>query len=496
MKKSKKLLLAWALITAMVVPMAVTAAEPSANTEPDHIMENMETEDINISEEEMENTDSDTGTVDEEPVADEILETEEIDIDFGQVLEEGEIEKEVSEEIPETVHRSPNEGFEDFGELSLVEVQVLEEDGEPVTQANMHGTITPDPTMYNKTYSNNTKIKLSFDLRSFGKELDEYRITIFRGKSVDPNDALTRKIGNYDKKVGTTRLVFEWDTTDVGKYKEGIYTIQCIAVYFNGKTDVTNSYEEFKVKLEDYKTVAIRNFVKRLYLKVFNRPADSAGLNDWTNRLAKGQISGGEAVRGFIQSKEFEERNVSDKEYIEILYQTLFDRASDRAGRENWQDALNTGMSRTFVLKGFIDSTEFDGLCAYYGIQRGTINVVENRDKNRGATGFVWRFYQVALERTPDMAGLNDWTGRLVDKKASPEDVGKGFIFSPEVAGKKLSNEDFVKLLYRTFLGREYDSTGLHDWVERLENGMSRLDVFYGFSRSKEFGDIVASFGL
>mgnify|MGYP006990163426 CR=1 FL=1 len=32
--------------------------------------------DINISEEEMENTDSDTGTVDEEPVADEILETD------------------------------------------------------------------------------------------------------------------------------------------------------------------------------------------------------------------------------------------------------------------------------------------------------------------------------------------------------------------------------------------------------------------------------------
>ena len=393
------------------------------------------------------------------------------------------IETEASGENPGTVHRSPNEGFEDFGELSLVEIQVLEE-GEAVTQANMHGTIAPDPTMYNRTYSNNSKIKLSFDLRSFGNELDEYRITIFRGNTVDPNSALTRKIGNYDKKVGTTRLIFEWDTTELWKYGEGVYTIQCIAVYFDGTTDVMNSYEEFTVNLEDYKTVAIRNFVSRIYLKVFNRPADAAGLNDWTNRLAKGQITGGEAVKGFIQSSEFENRHVSDSEYVEILYQTLFDRASDKAGRENWLDALNTGMSRTYVLKGFVDGAEFDGLCAYYGIQRGTIGVVENRDKNRGATGFVWRFYQVALGRDADMAGLNDWTGRLVNKKATPEDVGKGFIFSPEVSKKNLGNEEFVKLLYRTFLGREYDAAGLKDWVERLENGTSRKDVFYGFSKA------------
>lgn len=495
MRRSKRILLVLVLITAMVVPMTVVAAEPSADMELDNIMENVETEDMEFSEEEIEESDGDTDSGNENIVVDEIQETDEINIDFGQMLEEGEIEAEVPEETPDEVHRSPNEGFEDFGELSLVEIQVLEEE-EPVAQANTHGTIAPDPTIYNKTYSNNTKIKLSFDLRSFGRELDEYRITIFRGKSVNPKDALARKIGTYSKTVGTSRFVFEWDTTDVGKYTEGIYTIQCLSVYYDGKKDVRNSYEELQVRLEDYKTVAIRNFVKRLYLKVFNRKADAAGLNDWTNRLASGQITGAEAVRGFIQSKEFDERNVSDSEYIEILYQTLFDRASDKSGKENWLDALNTGMSRTYVLKGFVDSVEFDGLCAYYEIKRGTIDVVENRDKNRGATGFVWRFYQVALERTPDMAGLNDWTGRLVDKKASPEDVGKGFIFSPEVAGKGLSDEEFVKLLYRTFLGREYDATGLHDWVERLENGMDRLDVFYGFSRSKEFGDIVASFGL
>lgn len=121
---------------------------------------------------------------------------------------------------------------------------------------------------------------------------------------------------------------------------------------------------------------------------------------------------------------------------------------------------------------------------------------MENRDKNRGATAFVWRFYQVALGRTPDIAGLNDWTGRLVSKKATPEDVGKGFIFSPEVRNKKLSNTEYVKLLYRTFLGREFDEVGLNDWVKRLDSGTSREDVFYGFSKSAEFGGIVASFGL
>lgn len=415
---------------------------------------------------------------------------------------DGANEEEAGQENTEEPSRISDE-IEEIEGLTLIEEKVITDD-EILVQANRHGTISVNPLMYDRTYSNKTLIPLTFTLRSFGDTLDEYRITIYRGDSKSKGEPVARKVGTFSSEVGEKELTFEWNTEDVEKYKEGTYTIECIALYetkkvVDGKTTYVeheSSNEVFQVTLEDYKTVATRNFVRRLYTTALNRQAEKDGLQNWTDRLVKKEITGGEAVRGFILSREFANRNLSDSEYVEVLYRTLFDRASDTSGKNNWLDALNNGMSRTFVLKGFVDGAEFHTLCSTYGITRGTIKVTENRDKNRGVTGFVWRFYEVALGRRPDTAGLNDWTGKLVDKKSSPEDVGRGFIFSAEVRNKNLSNSDFVKLLYQTFLGREYDEAGLSDWVGRLENGERRENVFRGFSRSKEFSDIKASFGL
>ena len=421
--------------------------------------------------------------------------------DVSQTVD-GANEEEAGQENTEEPSRISDE-IEEIEGLTLIEEKVITDD-EILVQANRHGTISVNPLMYDRTYSNKTLIPLTFTLRSFGDTLDEYRITIYRGDSKSKGEPVARKVGTFSSEVGEKELTFEWNTEDVEKYKEGTYTIECIALYetkkvVDGKTTYVeheSSNEVFQVTLEDYKTVATRNFVRRLYTTALNRQAEKDGLQNWTDRLVKKEITGGEAVRGFILSREFANRNLSDSEYVEVLYRTLFDRASDTSGKNNWLDALNNGMSRTFVLKGFVDGAEFHTLCSTYGITRGTIKVTENRDKNRGVTGFVWRFYEVALGRRPDTAGLNDWTGKLVDKKSSPEDVGRGFIFSAEVRNKNLSNSDFVKLLYQTFLGREYDEAGLSDWVGRLENGERRENVFRGFSRSKEFSDIKASFGL
>lgn len=410
MRKAGRLLFVWVLIAAMILPMTVGAAEASSDVEAGGEVERNEIGDIELPDNIIEDTDgmeednqgqedegepSEDGTdIPEEDVpsdgpedvpsnepedtirdtegdvsADIIQETEDMDIDLEAMEEEGRILTEEEEETDEIIYKSPNEGLEDFGELTLVDVRMIEDEN-LVAGAGEHGQIMLDPGLVkgNKTFSNNTKIKIKFILVCYGNELDEWRITIFRGKSLKVKDALTRKIGTFGKTVGTIELTFEWDTTDLKKYAEGTYTLQYLSVYNNGKKDVITEHTE-TLKLEDYKTVATRNFVKRLYTKVFNRPADTAGLNDWTDKLVKGKVTGGEAVRGFIQSKEFANRNVSDSEYVDILYRTLFDREPDPSGKQNWMDALNTGMSRTFVLKGFIDGVEFDALCKGYGIK-------------------------------------------------------------------------------------------------------------------------------
>lgn len=64
------------------------------------------------------------------------------------------------------------------------------------------------------------------------------------------------------------------------------------------------------------------------------------------------------------------------------------------------------------------------------------------------------------------------------------------------MTGKNLSNEEYVKALYRLYMGRESDPNGLREWVYALNHGATREQVNNGFADSVEFAGIVASFGL
>ena len=80
--------------------------------------------------------------------------------------------------------------------------------------------------------------------------------------------------------------------------------------------------------------------------------------------------------------------------------------------------------------------------------------------------------------------------------KISGTEAAYGFFFSKEFKDKNLSDEEFIKRLYKTFMDRDPDSAGFNDWKGRLANGASREDVFYGFANSTEFGNICASYGI
>ena len=109
---------------------------------------------------------------------------------------------------------------------------------------------------------------------------------------------------------------------------------------------------------------------------------------------------------------------------------------------------------------------------------------------------FVFRCYDKVLGRKPDQDGLNAWANQLLLKAETPEEVAYGFVFSNEFKAKNLSDEEYVKVLYKTFLDRSYDEAGLKAWVARLQEGDSRYEVFRGFAYSDEFKKIAASFGL
>lgn len=237
-------------------------------------------------------------------------------------------------------------------------------------------------------------------------------------------------------------------------------------------------------------------FVTRLYELCLGREPDKKGYMDWMNRLSSGKTTAAGAVQGFMLSKEMKNKHLSNADFVEICYKVMMDRTSDAGGKKNWVDALNNGVSYNYILRGFVQSVEFTKLCSKYGVVRGSITLTERRDQNLALTSFVGRLYNYALGRLPDAGGINNWCELLILKKRTPKQVAtNGFFHSVEFLKKNLNNYDFVTVCYRVFLGREPDTGGMNDWLNRLSSGQSRDTVLAGFAGSAEFKNIIEKSG-
>lgn len=112
----------------------------------------------------------------------------------------------------------------------------------------------------------------------------------------------------------------------------------------------------------------LADFVERLYTVALNRPSDAIGKAAWIASLQNGTKTGADTVWGVVLSDEFKDRNLSDNDFVEVLYKTLFDRSSDSIGKENWLNQLNNGASRETIFNGFVGSDEFAELVRSFGL--------------------------------------------------------------------------------------------------------------------------------
>ena len=248
--------------------------------------------------------------------------------------------------------------------------------------------------------------------------------------------------------------------------------------------------------------VCIYDFLTRLYQLCLGRNPDQAGIDGWWEWLAFGRIDGANAALGFFTSAEMVNRNLSNEEYLEILYMAMMNRPSDYGGRAYWLGALEGGVSRVGVFRGFAESAEFTAICDAFGIVRGSIDpaTLENRDLNVGVTEFVARCYTKALGRGYDVGGLNGWCGYILtspNPKAAAIWVStEGFFGSAEFQRRNLPDTAFIEVCYQTFLGRGSDPGGLAFWLGQMAGGMGRNAVLQGFASSAEFNAIMGMYGL
>lgn len=243
----------------------------------------------------------------------------------------------------------------------------------------------------------------------------------------------------------------------------------------------------------------VQAFVFRMYRVCLQRDPDEGGFRYWVDQLNSGKKTGAEAVFNFYDSKEMKNRNLPNDQYLTRLYEGIMGRAPDAGGYAYWMQIMETGMSRPYVISGFLTSKEFDNLCRKYGINKGSYSSSEPRDQNPGVTGFVSRLYTKLLGRSFDDNGLNYWC-RIVLKEPTRATLLKvaldGFLHSKEFLNKHLGDTDYLMVLYRTFLDREAEPGGLNYWLGKMRSGMSRDKVAEGFANSQEFKNIMARYGF
>ncbi len=109
---------------------------------------------------------------------------------------------------------------------------------------------------------------------------------------------------------------------------------------------------------------------------------------------------------------------------------------------------------------------------------------------------FVNHLYQLCLGRNPDSAGCAYWAKGLTSGTKNAAMTAYGFFMGKEMERRKLSNADYVEILYRTLMERAPDSKGKAHWVELLNSGVSRVGVFRGFAESAEFTKICDNYAL
>jgi hypothetical protein len=148
---------------------------------------------------------------------------------------------------------------------------------------------------------------------------------------------------------------------------------------------------------------------------------------------------------------------------------------ANRNGRRDTGDALVVLAWRTGQPLGAAPWPTFKGGMERRGaLPLPAIDPVQTR-------AFVSALYLDLLGRPADPAGLQHWTGMIVDRRASRYQVTLALAATDEWIGHNVAS------FYRSTLRREPDPVGLADWVGRIRRGMPVADVASSFYASQEY---------
>lgn len=168
-------------------------------------------------------------------------------------------------------------------------------------------------------------------------------------------------------------------------------------------------------------------------------------------------------------------------------------------GKAGLDTLIASGPQANYTISSFVaagitsyvvtDRTGVDGINTLTSVER-----IQFTDTNvaldiNGTGGQVYRLYQAAFNRAPDVAGLGFQMSAIDKSGLTLNQIAQNFITSPEFVRTygSLSNTAFVTQLYANVLHRVPEAEGLKFHTDLLNaNAVSRATDLVGFSESAE----------
>ena len=110
---------------------------------------------------------------------------------------------------------------------------------------------------------------------------------------------------------------------------------------------------------------------------------------------------------------------------------------------------------------------------------------------------FVDRLYMSIFGRSATNREKAVWVNGIISGQYTANDIINSMLSSAEFTSRNLSTEQYVSVLYRTFLDRDPDPAGLANWANAINSGAStRQQIADTFSSLDQWHSICAYYGI
>lgn len=302
-------------------------------------------------------------------------------------------------------------------------------------------------------------------------------------------------------------------TANLKTYESGNFSLRDMANFFVNAPEFSQLYGS---------SASDDTFVSALYKNVLGRDPDAGGLTFYKDWLARSPDQRAEVLAAFSQSPENidrvalaiggaivleadrEDRRVDLPDFTKWLtpafgYSVPIERIAAGGGAGVDTAVIGYGSYSVHVGSGEEGQTSLVTSQGIYDLR--TIERIEFSDLTLaldvdGAPGDLYRLYQAAFGRKPDVEGLSFNLNNYEKLDFTLVDMAQFFLQAPEfkqLYGENAPDLAFINALYQNVLGRAPDAAGqtfYQEWLHRDPGG--RAHILAAFSESPENVDLVA----